>query len=95
MTEQNDGEEFSIWKRYLKGAFIIGLLMILGSCVYRIDSLGGHLDTNQRMAAIFFFHTFLIFPCLFGLFVYGQLKLEKYIQNSKGREAKNRRQPKE
>lgn len=95
MTDQHRGEQFAKWKHYMKGAFIIGLLLILGSCVYRIDSTGGSHNTNQRMAAIFFFHVFLIFPCLFGLYVYGQLKLEKYMQGSDANDAKNHRRPKE
>ena len=65
----------------MQGAFIIGVLVILGSCVYRIDSAGGGHNANRKMATIFFFHLFLIVPCLFGLFVYAQVKLEKYFLN--------------
>lgn len=79
MTEQKGNAQYEKWKRYLQWAFAFGFLVILGSCVGRIDGVGGGHNSNQRAVAIFFFHLFLIVPCLFGLFVYAQLRLERHF----------------
>lgn len=82
MAEEQSNEKLRIWTRYLQWIFAFGALAILGSCVSKIDALGGGHDTNQKMAGIFFFHLFLLVPCLFGLFVYLQIKLERYVLDS-------------
>lgn len=79
VSDPQTNEQYEKWKRYLQWAFAIGIVAILGSCVGRIDGVGGGHDSNQKMVVIFFFHLFLIVPCLFGLFVYVQLRLERYF----------------
>ncbi len=65
--------------RYLHWAMMLACIAVLGSCVTDINDVGGGYDANQKIAGIFFFHLFLIVPCLFGLFVFLRLKLEKYL----------------
>ena len=60
-------------------AMILASIAVLSSCVTKINDVGGGFDSNQKMAGIFFFHVFLFVPCLFGLFVYLRLMLEKYF----------------
>ncbi len=65
--------------RYLHWAIALACLAVLGSCVIETNDVGGGRDANRKIAGIFFFHLFLIVPCLFGLLVFLQLKLEKYF----------------
>lgn len=70
-------KKFETWTRYLQWATGLAFLAILGSCVSEIDSIGGGHDSNRKMAGVFFFHLFLIIPCLFALYVFLQIRLEK------------------
>ncbi len=79
MADQQGNVQYDKWNRYLRLAFAVAFLLILGSCVSKIDGVGGGHDSNQKAVMIFFFHLFLIVPCLFGLFVYAQLKLERFF----------------
>ena len=58
------------------------MLLILGSCVSEIDAIGGRHDATAKAVGIFFFHLFLIFPCLTAVYVFLQLKLEKHYSSS-------------
>ncbi len=82
MVDDRDGQRHQRWLRYLKCAMAIASLAVLGSCVAQIDAVGGALDSNRQMAGIFFFHLFLIVPCLVGIYIYLQVKLERYFANN-------------
>ena len=77
--DDRDKQKYEKLRRYLQWAITLAVLAVLGSCVMEIDGVGAGHDSNRKMAGIFFFHVFLIVPCLFGLFVFLQLKLEKHF----------------
>ena len=77
MVDERDKQKYEKLCRYLQWAITLATLAVVASCVTEIDDVGGGFNTNRKMAGIFFFHLFLIVPCLFGLFVYLQVKLEK------------------
>ena len=77
--DAQDEKRLARLERYLQLAICLALIPILVSCVSEINDVGGGHDSNQEMAVIFFFHLFLVVPCLLGLFVFLRVKLEKYF----------------
>ena len=79
MAGDRERQKYEKLCRYLQVGITLATIVVLGSCVSKIDDVGGGHDANRKMAGIFFFHLFLLVPCLFGLFVFLQLKLEQYF----------------
>ncbi len=79
MIDKHENKKLARLDLALHCAMTLACIAILGSCVVEIDDVGGRYDANQKIAGIFFFHLFLIVPCLFGVFVYLRIKLEKIL----------------
>lgn len=77
MTGEVDKEEANKWKMFSDVLFYSGFIIMLGSCVYKIDALGGQINANQKAAGIFFTYLLFVFPALLGLKIFMDVKLEK------------------